>query len=44
MTSKELAQDLIEFLHKGASAYQAVDVMVEELEAAGYRVIKSEEQ
>ncbi len=43
MTSKELAQDLIEFLHKGASAYQAVDVMVEELEAAGYREIKSEE-
>lgn len=43
MTSKELAQDLIEFLHKGASAYQAVDLMVEELEAAGYREIKSEE-
>ena len=43
MTSKELAQDLIEFLHKGASAYPAVDVMVEELEAAGYREIKSEE-
>ena len=42
MTSKEFAQDLIEFLHKGASSYQAVELMAEELKAAGYREIKGE--
>lgn len=43
MTSKEFAQDLIEFLHNGATAYQAVDIMAEELVKAGYREIKGED-
>ena len=42
MTSKEFAQDLIEFLHKGASSYQAVELMAGELKAAGYRELKGE--
>lgn len=37
MTSKEFAQDLIEFLHEGATAYQAVDIIKEELEEKGYK-------
>lgn len=43
MTSKELAQDLIEFLHQSPSAYQAVEVMAEQLRAAGYRELKGHE-
>lgn len=43
MTSKELAQDLIEFLHQSPSAYQAVEVMAEQLRAAGYRELKGQE-
>ncbi len=42
MTSREFAQDLIEFLHQGASAYQAVEIIAEELKQAGYRELKGE--
>lgn len=43
MTSQEFALDLIDFLHEGSTAYQAVDLMAKELEEAGYREIKGEE-
>lgn len=42
MQSKELAQDLIEFLHKSPSAYQATAVIAEELIKAGYREIQGD--
>lgn len=44
MTSKELAQDLIEFLHQSSTAYQAVEIIKEQLKEAGYRELKGSEQ
>lgn len=43
MTSKDFALDLIEFLHEGSTAFQAVDVMARELTEAGYREIRGED-
>jgi aspartyl aminopeptidase len=44
LTSKELAQDLIEFLHQSSTAYQAVEIIKEQLKEAGYRELKGSEQ
>ena len=42
MTKKELAQDLMDFLHRGSSAYQAVADIADTLERAGYRELKGD--
>ena len=43
MTSREFARDLIDFLHRSPSAYQAVEVIAAQLEAAGYRELNGED-
>ena len=43
MTSKDFALDLIEFLHSGKTAFQAVDVMAAELKEAGFRELKGDD-
>lgn len=43
MTSREFAGDLITFLHRSPSAYQAVEVIAAQLESAGFRELKGNE-
>lgn len=43
MNNKAFAEDLIQFCHESASAYQAVDVLKEDLLKKGFKELKGEE-